>query len=233
MKRKKAQIRILLVLVGIGGILVLYNLPFRDWLNPIFDMVEGEGWVGQAVFVLLGTGLTVCFVPASVFTVSAGMLFGFLTGFGLASLILVAGSIIGYGMGAAAWKRVQHWPMMQHPLFKAVQQAIGDQGYTILTLLRLTPVFHFMTGNVFYGSLNLRLVPYTVYSYLGMIPGTALTVYGGSLVRRTLEEKQNLSTLQTVLFLAGGILFVGIVIHVSKTVRGLLREFEEESNDLG
>ena len=74
------------------------------------------------------------------------------------------------------------------PRFAAVDEAIGENGFRIVLLLRLSPLFPFNLLNYALGLTRLSLRDYVVASALGMLPGTILYVYLGSLVTSASES---------------------------------------------
>jgi uncharacterized membrane protein YdjX (TVP38/TMEM64 family) len=67
------------------------------------------------------------------------------------------------------------------PRARAIDAAVEREGWKLVLLLRLSPVFPF---NVLNYALSLTRVPFGTYvlaSFIGMLPGTALYVYLGSL----------------------------------------------------
>ena len=65
--------------------------------------------------------------------------------------------------------------------FKAVDDAVGKEGLKIVLLTRLSPIFPFNLLNYAYGVTGVSLKDYVLGS-LGMIPGTIMYVYIGSLL---------------------------------------------------
>ena len=66
--------------------------------------------------------------------------------------------------------------------FAALQGAIEKQGFKILTLVRLSPVFPFTVVNYAFGLTRVSFSTYVLGSFLGMLPGTLMYVYLGSAV---------------------------------------------------
>jgi uncharacterized membrane protein YdjX (TVP38/TMEM64 family) len=65
--------------------------------------------------------------------------------------------------------------------FKDIDEAIKSSGFWIILLLRLSPVFPFNALNYAAGLTEVRLRDYFFASWLGMLPGTIMYVYIGSL----------------------------------------------------
>jgi uncharacterized membrane protein YdjX (TVP38/TMEM64 family) len=66
--------------------------------------------------------------------------------------------------------------------FEAVDEAVGREGWKIVLLTRLSPLFPFNLLNYAFGLTRVSLKHYFFASWLGMTPGTAVYVYIGSLV---------------------------------------------------
>ena len=64
--------------------------------------------------------------------------------------------------------------------FKAVDRAIGRNGFKVVTLLRLSPLLPLALSNYFYGLTSVDLPSYVAASWLGMLPGTILYVTAGA-----------------------------------------------------
>jgi uncharacterized membrane protein YdjX (TVP38/TMEM64 family) len=205
-----------------GLLLLLRGLPFREWLLPNLESLQETGMAGKAIFVAIGILLTSLFLPVSILVFSSGMLFGVPVGFALATVILLSGTSLGFWMGRFLWPRIQDWSMFRNRIFRALHRAIEEEGLWLVTLLRLSPFFHFMTGNLFFGSLKVRFLPYLFFSYLGMIPGTLIVVYAGSIATKTLESEQRLPLWQGLLFAVGVIIFSWVSWRITLSTRKIL-----------
>src|SRR3970282_2304950 len=68
-----------------------------------------------------------------------------------------------------------------NPRFKAIDEAVAHEGWKILGLTRLSPVFPFNLLNYAFGLTRVSLRDYFFASWIGMMPGTVMYVYVGSL----------------------------------------------------
>lgn len=69
--------------------------------------------------------------------------------------------------------------MEENPKFRAVDKAIGKEGFKIILLLRLSPIFPFALSNYFYGVTSVDFFEFMGSTLLGFFPGTLAYVYGG------------------------------------------------------
>ena len=70
--------------------------------------------------------------------------------------------------------------LAQNTKFAAIDQAVGQNGFKIVLLTRLSPVFPFNLLNYAFGLTRVRFATYALASWIGMMPGTILYVYLGS-----------------------------------------------------
>lgn len=151
-----------------------------DLLSHALATVASWGAAGKAAFVLLYAASCVAFLPVSVLTFGAGAAFGVGPGFALvwsgATLGACASFLIGrHWMRAWVEKRIA-----RHPVFAAVDAAVSVEGWRVVVLTRLTPLFPFALQNYAYGLTRVRFRQYALASWIGMAPGTLLFVYLGA-----------------------------------------------------
>uniref|UniRef100_A0A0D3D796 VTT domain-containing protein n=1 Tax=Brassica oleracea var. oleracea TaxID=109376 RepID=A0A0D3D796_BRAOL len=75
--------------------------------------------------------------------------------------------------------------------FLAIDKAIGENGFRVVTLLRLSPLLPFSLGNYLYGLTSVKFVPYVFGSWLGMLPGSWAYVSAGAFGRAIIQEESN------------------------------------------
>ena len=60
----------------------------------------------------------------------------------------------------------------ENPKFAAIDNAIGEDSFRVVALLRLSPLLPFALSNYLYGLTSVKFKPYVLASWLGMLPGT-------------------------------------------------------------
>jgi uncharacterized membrane protein YdjX (TVP38/TMEM64 family) len=109
--------------------------------------------------------------------------------------------------------------------FKAVDEAVGREGWKIVLLTRLSPIFPFNLLNYAYGVTQVRLRHYILASAVGMIPGTAMYVYLGSLAGDLASlgaGGQTRTTAEWVLYGVGLLATVAVTVFVTRVARKAL-----------
>jgi uncharacterized membrane protein YdjX (TVP38/TMEM64 family) len=178
---------LLAIPVGLAAIAAVYLLPTGDWLLSLVEAIRGAGAGGVAIFAVVYVAATVLLLPGSVLTAGAGFAYGPVWGTLLVSPVSVAAATLAFVLGRTVARGWIARRIAGNPRFAAVDEAIGESGLKIVLLLRLSPLFPFNLLNYALGLTRLRLRDYVVASALGMLPGTILYVYLGSLVTSASE----------------------------------------------
>ena len=225
---KAIALVLLLIAAGIG----LFFLPLRQWFSVFEAYVQALGAVGPVVYALAYVALTVSLFPASLVTVGAGTLFGLKTG-----LLVV---LVGANLGALCSfllartflrQRVTRWTEF-NPKFRFLDEAIGRQGFKMVLLCRLSPIFPFILLNYFLGLTAVRVVAYVLANLLGMLPAMFLLVYVGATARAALEAQPTATDFyQQALKYIGLAATVVIVVVVTRMARRALRQAEQKEEE--
>ncbi|KAH7685170.1 Transmembrane protein TMEM64 protein [Dioscorea alata] len=174
---------------GVGAVGFLYKEQINAFLNQLSVFIEGYGPAGYALFVAVYTGLEVLAIPAIPLTMSAGLLFGTLTG---TIIVSISGTLAASAsfLIARYFARERILKMVKgNKKFLAIDKAIGENGFKVVTLLRLSPLLPFSLGNYLYGLTSVKFVPYVLGSWLGMLPGTWAYVSAGAFGRAIIQDE--------------------------------------------
>ncbi len=163
----------LIGLVLLGRVAGGYVEPFRAW-------VEGIGPAAPIVFVLVYVIAVVALAPASLLTIASGAAFGLLSGALIAFVAAVLGATASFLIARYVARDSIARRFGGNAKFAAIDRAIGEEGLKIAFLLRLTPAVPFNFLNYILGLTTVSLRDYGL-AFIGMIPGTFLYVYIGSL----------------------------------------------------
>jgi uncharacterized membrane protein YdjX (TVP38/TMEM64 family) len=113
----------------------------------------------------------------------------------------------------------------ENPKFRAIDRAVGREGFKIVLLTRLSPIFPFNLLNYAYGVTGVSLKDYAIAS-VGMIPGTIMYVYIGSLagsIATIGTETSGANPIaQWAIRIVGFIATVAVTVYVTKIARKAL-----------
>ena len=171
------------ILIGIVAVIALVALgrQFGALLDRFVVWVDGLGAIGPLVYMAGYAAATVAFVPGAVLSLAAGATFGL----GPGVLYVMLGATTGASLAFLLARYVAREPIEQritgNARFAAVDRAIGREGFKIVLLLRLSPVFPFNLLNYSLGLTKVRFADYLAAS-IGMLPGTLLYTWSGVVV---------------------------------------------------
>jgi uncharacterized membrane protein YdjX (TVP38/TMEM64 family) len=198
-----------------------------DLLKPALDWVGQLGLWGAVTFIAIYVAATVLFVPGSVLTLGAGALFGV----GWGSIYVSIGSTLGatcaflVGRYFARDAITRKFEGNEH--FAAIDRAIANEGWKIVLLTRLSPVFSFTLLNYAFGITRVKLSHYLLASWIGMMPGTVMYVYLGSLANAAAVDRTR-TTGEWVLYGVGLIATVAVTLFVTRIARQALAKKIEQ-----
>lgn len=213
------------ILLLIAALLVIGRmLPVDRALEVTREWIDGLGAWGPLAFVLLYVLATVLLLPGSILTIAAGAFFGLGFGLVLTSLSATTGAACAFLIARYGARRRVARLVQDRPKLRAVDQAVGEGGWKIVALLRLSPVVPFNIQNYFYGLTPIRFWPYVLTSWLAMLPGTFMYVYLGYAGGLALSEERQRTIGEWVLLGAGLVATVLVTVYVTRLARRKLHE---------
>jgi uncharacterized membrane protein YdjX (TVP38/TMEM64 family) len=105
--------------------------------------------------------------------------------------------------------------------FAAIDKAVATEGWKIVGLTRLAPVFPFTLLNYAFGLTRVKLGHYVLASWVGMMPGTVMYVYIGSLAQAATGERTR-TTGEWVLYGVGLLAAVMVTVLVTRIAKQAL-----------
>ncbi len=209
-------------LIVIGAFLALLPfIPANRALRPALEWIDGLGSWGPVLFILIYIVATVLLVPGSALTFGAGALFGVVRGSLYVSLASTIGATCAFLIGRhlareAVARRIEH-----DPKFSAMDQAVADGGWKIVGLTRLSPLFPFTLLNYAFGITRVSLRDYVWASWLGMMPGTVMYVYLGSLAQAAASQRTR-TPAEWTLYAVGLLATVAVTVFITRLARKAL-----------
>jgi uncharacterized membrane protein YdjX (TVP38/TMEM64 family) len=159
--------------------LLLFTLPLDGLMDALQAWIQGLGfWAPLAFAVTYGIAATL-FVPGSALSLAAGVLFGVWLGTAVVWLGATLAIVLAFLIARYAARARVEAIARTRPRFAAVDRAIGEQGWKIVALMRLSPVFPFNLQNYLFGVTAIRFWPCCIASSAFILPGTFLYVYLG------------------------------------------------------
>lgn len=196
-------------------------------LQDALQWIDRLGTVGAIAFIAIYIIATVAFLPGSILTLGSGVIFGVVWG----SLYVFIGATLGATAAFLVGRYLaRDWvarKIADNKKFAAIDRAVGTEGLKIVLLTRLSPIFPFNLLNYAFGITGVSLKDYIIGS-VGMIPGTIMYVYIGSLASNlaaicTQTQPTN-PTLQWTIRIVGFIATVAVTIYITRIARKALEQ---------
>jgi len=173
-------------------------LPLADWTVRLAEIIRASGAWGVALFMVVYVVSTVAMVPGSILTMLAGFVYGPIYGLPVAVPAAMLGATSSFLLGRTVLRDWVRRKVAESPRTKAIDQAIGREGFTVVLLLRLSPLVPFNALNYALSLSAISTGRFVLATLIGGIPGGWLYVYLGSLVT-TAAELSTASAPQTPL----------------------------------
>jgi uncharacterized membrane protein YdjX (TVP38/TMEM64 family) len=219
--RSRLVLRIAAAVALIAGLALLYHfLPIGVWLTAFHDWVRGLGAIGYVVYVLVYALCCVLLVPAAILTLGAGALFGLAGGTVVVVIGATLGATLAFLLARTVLRRRVEVMTAGNAKFRALDRAIAREGGKIVLLCRLAIVFPFTFINYAFGLTGVRLGPYVLATFVGIIPGTFAFVWIGSLA----HEAATASRVRLIVYAVGAVLALAASIFVGRLASRAIRQ---------
>ena len=145
-------------------------VQMRDWAESVGP------WFPLA-FLVAHIIVTVVPVPRTAFTLAAGLLFGQVFGVLIAVVASTGSAVLALLLVRAAGWQLNR--LVPHRAIDRVDERLRERGWPAILSLRLIPLVPFSAINYAAGASRVRLLPFTLATLAGVVPGTAAVVILG------------------------------------------------------
>lgn len=194
-----AMLALLLIMM-----LLAWLLP-KAWLDGMMAWLQDlHGFWAAAIFLACSLPLMAGGFPGTIVTVSTGFIFGAAVGIPLALVAVFGSGCATYAVARLfppprrPWARLQRWRRLLHG---------GD--WRLVVILRLVPMLPYCLINYALGRSRVPWRAYVIGTALGILPGTAVSVYVGSLGRDLWAPDRHTEPVEWVV-VAGGMLVLAV-----------------------
>jgi len=211
---KRNAIKLATLAVLAGGAVALYFSPLRAYLTKahIVDLIAWlRGlWYGPLVLVALYAVGCVFAIPASVFVIAAGVIWGWKLG----ALYAITGGMLGavasyYVGGFLGEGLLEKFGSAGH----AVRRQVENAGFTSMLIVRLIPGPPFAVWNYAAGIARMRFRDYFWATLIGVVPSHIVFTYcADSLVNGTMTQGDAIKRLAIVCALMLALIAIPLVI---------------------
>jgi uncharacterized membrane protein YdjX (TVP38/TMEM64 family) len=199
----------------------------QEFLENALQWINSLGAIGGIVFIGIYIIATLAFLPAALLTLGAGVIFGVTWGSIYVFIGATLGAIAAFLVGrylAQGWVKEK---ISSYKKFAIIDKAVSKEGLKIVLLVRLSPLFPFNLLNYAFGITSVSFQDYLIGS-VGMIPGTIMYVYFGSLVGDIAligsKNQPGNIILHWVIQIMGLIATIAVTVYVTKIAKKALED---------
>ncbi len=224
----------------LGGLLVVAIALF--FLSRMFPVIDTLAEVQQHVmrwgawsaiwYPLLYACCNVLLLPGGVLSVGAGFFFGLWWGFIIALGGNVSGAAIAFWISRWVGRQWFRRRLLRNPTLGALEPAIEKEGWKIILLSQLHPLFPTSLLNYLYGLTRIRFRTCMLWVAIGQAPGLFLYSYLGTLGQLGLNLARGRSHPRAIeywVWLGGFFSAAVVLILLGRIALRLLQKVQEEA----
>lgn len=226
--------------VQLGGLLVVSVavfvlsrfFPIVEWIASLQQHVMALGVWSALCYPLLYACCNVLLLPGGVLSIGGGFFFGLWWGFAIVLIGNVSGAAISFFISRAVGRRWFARRLLQNPTLGALEPAVEREGWKIILLSQLHPLFPTSLLNYLYGLTRIRFRTCMLWVAIGQAPGLFLYAYLGTLGQLGLNLVRGRTHPRAVEYLIwiGGFVSAAIVLMLlGRIALRLLKEAELEA----
>jgi uncharacterized membrane protein YdjX (TVP38/TMEM64 family) len=159
----------------------LIYLPTPQYLKSSLEWIQGLGSLGLVLLVVLYAIVCLLLLPGSALSLAAGFMFGMVRGTIAASLGATLGATAAFLIARTMVRGWIEHRLTSHPKFRAIDRAVGEQGFKIVLLTRLCSLIPYDLTSYLFGLTNVPLGRYVLATWLGRLPEIVAWAYVGSI----------------------------------------------------
>lgn len=221
-----------LFLVGVLIFVLSRFFPLADMLAAVQQRVMGWGAWSAICYPLLYACCNVLLLPGGFLSLGGGFFFGLWWGFLIILVGNVGGAAISFYISRWIGRRWLRRRLMRNRTLEALEPAVEREGWKIILLSQLHPLFPTSLLNYLYGLTTIRFRTCMLWVAIGQAPGLFLYAYLGTLGQLGLNLVRGKSHPRAIeYFLWGGGLVASVIILLllGRIALRLLKEAEEEA----
>jgi uncharacterized membrane protein YdjX (TVP38/TMEM64 family) len=218
-----------LVLTAIFVVWAWRHYPVVRYVTELQQRIGAMEFWGAVLYPLLFAACNVLLLPGGVLAVGSGLFFGLWWGFFLNVAGNVGGAAVAFFLSRKLGRGWVAKKFLRHRKWVALDEAIARDGWKIIFLSQVHPLFPSSLLNYLYGVTSIRFRTCMLWIALGQTPGLFLYAYLGTLAQHGLRIWQGKSHPQTweyCVWLGGLVLTVAVTAALGRLALRLLAEAE-------
>lgn len=221
-----------LLLSGAALLICSRYFPVVDGVAAAQRYVMQHGAWSAVWYPLLYAACNVLLLPAGVLSVGGGFFFGLWWGFAITLVGNVAGAAIAFFISRLFGQRWLRSRLQRTSTFWAIQPALEREGWKIILLSQLHPLFPTSLLNYLYGLTKIRFRTCMLWVAIGQAPGLFLYAYLGTLGQlglNLLRGRTHPRLIEYVIWIGGFASAAAIAILLGRIALRLLQQAQNSA----
>jgi len=214
---------------GVGVVIAGHFFPIADWLALLQSEVMSHGAWSAALYPILYACCNVLLLPGGALSIGGGFFFGLWWGF----LIILIGNVTGAAISFLLSRLGRRWlkrRLRNNATLNAIEPAVEREGWKLILLSQLHPLFPTSLLNYLYGLTTIRFRTCMLWVAIGQAPGLFLYAYIGTLGQlglNLIRGKSHPHAIEFCVWIGGFALAVLTLFLIGRIALRILREVEE------
>lgn len=222
---RKTPLLGLLLLAPLLVAAFLYVDEARDLALALLDWMDELGLAGVLIFFGIYVLFILLLLPGIVFTLGAGLIYGFWGGGTLVIAALAVGSSIAFIIARHGFSDRLARKIESRPSLQVLNRGIEQEGWKLVLLSRCVPGFPYKLSNYFFGLTALPFRDFFFANLVGVLPLTLTNVYVGSVTADLAQlTDRDREPWEWILYAVGFLVAVAILWIITRIARKALRE---------
>jgi uncharacterized membrane protein YdjX (TVP38/TMEM64 family) len=202
---------VLIIGLILGGVIVARAFGFTTYLrlenlSRLTETIDGYGPLGPAIYIAAYVLGVVFFVPGLPMTLLGGLAFGPVRGAAYVWIAATIGAALAFLVARYGLRGLVEGWVARNARLARIDEAVAREGWRIVMITRLVPLFPFNLQNYAYGVTRIGLWAYLTTSAVCMLPATVAYTFAGGALSRGGEDLR-----RTVVYLAVAGVFIVLV----------------------
>lgn len=182
---RKPALGLLIVAAGVfvAWKLGAFELLTMDNIDRIDAWFDSLGLWAPVVFVLLWIAACVFFLPGLPISIAGGLIFGAVWGTVWTTVGANIGAAAAFLVGRYMARGMVERQIRSNAALQRIDEGVKEQGWRMLMITRLVPIFPFNIQNYVYGLTDIKLSTYVLVSLPAMLPATVAYNFAAGSVR--------------------------------------------------
>lgn len=161
----------------------IFDLVSVDNIDRLDAWISGLGVLAPAAFVLLWIAASVLFLPGLPITIVGGLVFGAVWGTVWTTLGANLGAVAAFLAGRYLARGMVERRIATSDGLRRIDAGVRRQGWRMLLITRLVPIFPFNIQNYVYGLTDIKLSTFVLVSLPAMLPATIAYTFAAGAIR--------------------------------------------------